>query len=398
MNREQYRDLNGSDYIREMLKHTQNGKLTISDEDGQENTYPMRWDQVMVEFLIYDYELLLERLDKIGEQEHFIQDDATAYDLLGQELYDVWWIYIRPFPAHRLDQEALQELWMKQDMGDPLTEEEKALHREYRQWFEEHARSRLPVMACSPASFISRAKRYTKLVSLGAPEVVRQSEARFLAEEMALYMCGQPRPLFGDDGEAGESEITILLPFLMAAEDPDFPAWYDLCKGRTPEEPYRLTGEAMNDLHRRSHQKINELFDGAPPYETVLRINQEVSALWKSPYAHGLLVADDTVKALRKKGIPVVVGGKWKQSYYAWLMDLFPEEPTETAVMPRNGVPIQMDVAPEHRQICLEQLCCCGAYRGFGVKLESNNRFRLISLNISADDPAAAQAPVLIIP
>ena len=70
-----------------------------------------------------------------------------------------------------------------------LTEEEFALLEEYWEWYEQQCLQRLPYNRRSPAELINRARRYERLVSLHAPEIVLENEARCLAEEMVLYYC-----------------------------------------------------------------------------------------------------------------------------------------------------------------------------------------------------------------
>lgn len=45
---------------------------------------------------------------------------------------------------------------------------------------------------------ITRAMRYEKLISLGAPEIVVTEEGRLLAEEMVLYYFGKEEPIVWD--------------------------------------------------------------------------------------------------------------------------------------------------------------------------------------------------------
>ena len=48
-------------------------------------------------------------------------------------------------------------------------------------------KERLPEKEYSPIVFFNRAQRYEYLISLNAPEIVVNEEARCLAEEMILY-------------------------------------------------------------------------------------------------------------------------------------------------------------------------------------------------------------------
>jgi len=58
-----------------------------------------------------------------------------------------------------------------------------------RDWMKINALTRLPYDRCNPASMIQRARRYEKLVSLKAPRLIQENEARALAEQLVLYTC-----------------------------------------------------------------------------------------------------------------------------------------------------------------------------------------------------------------
>jgi len=88
-----------------------------------------------------------------------------------------------------LDMEKLQEIWEKTAADMELTEEEWDLADQYVDWFEEHARARLPVKRCTPVQMINRAKSYSKLIQLNAPESVQEAQAKRFAEEFVLYHC-----------------------------------------------------------------------------------------------------------------------------------------------------------------------------------------------------------------
>ena len=70
-----------------------------------------------------------------------------------------------------------------------LTEEEEALLKRHDAWIEQQCLQRLPHVGCTSVYLINRARRYERLVSLHAPEIVLENEARCLAEEMVLYYC-----------------------------------------------------------------------------------------------------------------------------------------------------------------------------------------------------------------
>lgn len=81
--------------------------------------------------------------------------------------------------------------------GD-LIEEEELLIKRYCMWNEEQSQKRIPFNRRSSADMITRAMRYEKLISIGAPEIVVTEEGRLLAEEMVLYYFGKEEPIVWD--------------------------------------------------------------------------------------------------------------------------------------------------------------------------------------------------------
>ena len=62
-------------------------------------------------------------------------------------------------------------------------------------WREEQSQQRIPFNRRSSADLIRAARRYEKIVSMNAPEVVVTEEGRGLAEEMVLYYAGKDEPI-----------------------------------------------------------------------------------------------------------------------------------------------------------------------------------------------------------
>lgn len=172
----------------------------------------------------------------------------------------------------------------------------------------------------------------------------------------------------------------ILLPYLQCASE-------DTAR-RTPYEPDEQT---INELHRRSHDKIEKLFPQWPPYPVVQQINRELQELWDSPYAHGLLVADDARKSLEKKGVFVTLRGLWSQSYYAYLMGLTDQEPltmSDPAVFIRE--PIMLQIPAKAEGACREALLLAAWDHGFSLRAQGEDALLLLP----PDQSPAADAPV----
>ena len=163
-------------------------------------------------------------------------------------------------------------------------------------------------------------------------------------------------------------QCDILLPYLQCESE-----------NRWRQTPYALDDQSLNELHRRSHEKIETLFPDWPPYPTVQRINRELEALWTSPYAHALLVADDAMKVLEKKGILVTLRGLWCQSYYVYLMGMTDQEPLgmpDPSVL--VGGPILLQVAAKDEGACREALLLAAWEHGFSLGAEGDNGLILL--------------------
>ena len=190
--------MNRENYIRAMFAKTKDGMLTLTHypEDGSEEfdrTYPVNWDSKTAEALENQFEKLRSYLDRIGllhdELQAVVKEMKNPGKILKEELLEVWNTYIAPFEVHDMDDDAIADADTKRFYGDELTEEEKSLLKRYDAWIEQQCLKRLPHLGCSSVGLINRARRYERLVSLHAPEIVLENEARCLAEEMVLYYC-----------------------------------------------------------------------------------------------------------------------------------------------------------------------------------------------------------------
>ena len=174
-----------SEYVRTMFHESRDGKLTVGNDDDRFDC-PVEWDEQTAEELAQQCGALVAHLTELAGRYDKLLTETRH---LTKEQFDIWNTYLRPFPKHNLDMEALQTIWEKFETGEPVTEEERALSDQWINWFEENALTRLPNRRCSPAQLINRAKRYGKLVHLNAPAIVQENEAKRLAEEYVLYHC-----------------------------------------------------------------------------------------------------------------------------------------------------------------------------------------------------------------
>ena len=172
-----------SEYVRTMFDESRGGELIAGDTDNQFD-YPVEWNEQTADELAQQCSMLVGHLTELSHQYEKLRSETRH---LTQEQMDVWNTYLRPFPEHNLDTATLQKIWEKAETDEPVREEERALAGQYIHWFEENALARLPVKCCDPVRLINRARRYSKLVRLNAPTIVRENEAKRFAEEFVLY-------------------------------------------------------------------------------------------------------------------------------------------------------------------------------------------------------------------
>lgn len=173
------------EYVRTMFNESRDGELTAGNDDDRFDC-PVAWDEQTAEKLAEQCSTLIAHLTELAEQYDKLLHETRH---LTKVQMDVWNTYLRPFPKHGLDMEALQAIWEKLETGEPVTGEERALADQYVHWFEQNALARLPIKCCDPVQLINRARRYRKLVRLNAPTIVQENEAKRFAEEFVLYHC-----------------------------------------------------------------------------------------------------------------------------------------------------------------------------------------------------------------
>ena len=174
-----------SQYVRSLFDESRDGELSAGDLDDRFD-YLVEWDEETAEALAQECGTLVGHLTELSRQFEKLKVETRH---LTQEELEVWNTYLKPFPKHNLDMDALRVIWEKFDAEADVTAEEYALADQYVLWFEENAMTRLPIKRCDPIPLINRARRYSKLVRLNAPAVVQEEEAQRFAEEYVLYHC-----------------------------------------------------------------------------------------------------------------------------------------------------------------------------------------------------------------
>lgn len=186
MNRNDYMTLSGADYIRAMFANTraEDGALTLENDPEDSDTWYMDWSEADAEKIAAEYETLQAALYRLAKDCNCWECSAEE---IPEDLQETWNTYLLPYPHHGLDDELIFNISMKHESGEPVTEEEQALWCRYIAGQEKNALTRLPLDRCNPTRLIQRARRYAKLLSLNAPQIIVDIEAQYMAEELALY-------------------------------------------------------------------------------------------------------------------------------------------------------------------------------------------------------------------
>ena len=174
-----------SQYVHTLFEESRDGEMTAGDLDDRFD-YSVDWDEKTAEALAQQCGELVAQLTELSHQYENLKTDTRH---LTKEQLKIWNTYLKPFPKHNLDMDALRTIWEKFDIDAPVTEEEYALADQYVLWFEENAMARLPAKRCDPIPLINCAKCYCKLIRLNAPAVVQENKAKRFAEEFVLYHC-----------------------------------------------------------------------------------------------------------------------------------------------------------------------------------------------------------------
>ena len=196
------RGLTPQGFIRGLFNETRNGKVTFSyinpDNDfaEEEKTLELNWTAEDAGKVETKYTILTEALARIAKVHNKLDNEETRIKLLTPSDLEVWNTYIRPYDEFEYDMSVINEIIERLD-GD-LFEEEEEIWKKYCMWREEQSQKRIPFNRRSSADLITRAMRYEKLLSLGAPEIVVTEEGRYLAEEMVLYYFGKEEPIIWD--------------------------------------------------------------------------------------------------------------------------------------------------------------------------------------------------------
>lgn len=218
MNEQLRNNLTPQGYIRQMYAETVNGEFKVgytdpdNDSVEEERTFYVNWTAEDAEKTVQRYNLLTFALARIGRLHDQLNDEESRKQLLSEADLEIYNTYILPYEPMKVNWEELypitpcepdelmsliQEIHERSRYGD-LIEEEELLWKQYCMWKEEQSQKRIPFNRRSCADLITRASRFERLISLGAPEIIVTEEGRLLAEEMVLYYFGKEEPIIWD--------------------------------------------------------------------------------------------------------------------------------------------------------------------------------------------------------
>ena len=183
-------------HIRNLMNSIMNEKLTITYYDPIDPTYTRTYDVSStaddVEEFVSKYETLASALEAIGQVHDKLASGIEAEDVLTPEQIDVWNRYICDFDEiFDAGEHNLDELYVRREDGDELSDEEYEVLERHYEWFEEQCLKRFPKRAYPSKFLVNRAQRYEYFISQNAPKCVIDEEGRRLAEEMILYYAAK---------------------------------------------------------------------------------------------------------------------------------------------------------------------------------------------------------------
>ena len=237
VNDEAYISLTPVDCINAMFSHTDSeGRLRIpawlcDDDDINEETTVwldcvMTWDDEDRNNVIAAYERLFAALRAIADVSDRLGVTREENEgILSDELLDIWDTYIRPFDLGDIDYDTVmdieermesaklaadlsglfedvasdngEEVFWHGEEASGVTAEEVALYDQYVAAVHADAERRLERVLAA-YDVIIRAKRVCKLMSLNAPDIILNSEAKLLTQAMAINACAESAECVSD--------------------------------------------------------------------------------------------------------------------------------------------------------------------------------------------------------
>ena len=194
---EEYIKLSPKECIYKMLKATNGGKLYIpawpydNDTESVRKIYEITsgWTEEDAKNLIREFEELNKSLKAIAKIWDGVEITEDAKNLLSEGELSVFETYVKPHSVNDAKYDAvpdIEERLEENDDSQSVSEEEKALCREYYDRIHEELGSRIGGGLAS-YDVVIRAARLCRLYSLKAPAVVTNNEAKLLIQAMMVH-------------------------------------------------------------------------------------------------------------------------------------------------------------------------------------------------------------------
>jgi hypothetical protein len=187
---EEILEMTDDQYIRYLFDSCENNVLTVVRYDEVNDPWHLKhtmdWTAADVNKLVDAFRSFRAALDRLAMAHDMLLRSNAPETLLTVEDFDIWNTYVRPLEGFDVPQETMQELF-ERNMANDLNEEEQDTLERYYDWATELCRQRLCGKFRDSYYLINRARRYERLVSLGAPQIILENEARTMAEEFVIF-------------------------------------------------------------------------------------------------------------------------------------------------------------------------------------------------------------------
>lgn len=183
------------DFVRAMYKHTDcDGALrmpknfgTDEERDDEFDIFKMSWSRDDLNLLLSEFQELYAGLSEIAKvYDKLDNNPKLVRDTLDNPvLFDIWHLYLQRPQWYGEEERMLDVALKKEAQAEELSAEEERLLEKYRA---EELRESVKNLGGNRFAYDvhMHALRLCKLMSLGAPEIVIQNEARALIACMAL--------------------------------------------------------------------------------------------------------------------------------------------------------------------------------------------------------------------
>lgn len=190
-----WKDLFAADLIEKMFERTDDDGVLVlpaffGDEEEEADTLHclMDWktpgDCLAVQQEFNELRAAIERIAQMSDDDGCL--NGAAYAALPEAQKQVFDVWLRPFPSDKdFDTGWISEISERLELGETASPEEDEYYDRFHAARDTECRRRLGDKAFAYRAVI-RAMRYHRLLTLHAPDVVLQIEARALAAALAL--------------------------------------------------------------------------------------------------------------------------------------------------------------------------------------------------------------------